>query len=146
VIRCLSAGAASFARGLNDTPKIAAPLLVVPGLELHWAFLLVGIGIALGGLLDIRNVAETLGKKVTGMDPGQGFAASFVTSLLVCTASVHSLPVSTTHVSVGSLAGIGALSRKLDRRKLSEIVLAWLATVPCGALLAAGAYSVLGLI
>lgn len=140
VAHYLSAGAASFARGLNDTPKIAAPLVIVPGLEVHWAFLLVGAGIAAGGLLDVRNVAETLGKKVTPMDPAQGFAACVVTSVLVCTASLHSVPVSTTHVSVGSLTGMGAVTRQTHWRKVAEIVLSWLCTVPCGALLAGCGY------
>lgn len=140
VAHFLSAGAASFARGLNDTPKIVAPLLIVPSLELHWAFLVVGVGIALGGLIDIRNVAETLGRKVTGMDPGQGFAACFVTAILVSTASLHAMPVSTTHVSVGSLTGMGAATRQAHWRKVGEIVLAWVCTVPCGAVLAAGSY------
>ncbi len=138
----LSAGAASFARGLNDTPKIVAPMLVVPGLEVHWAFLIVAATIALGGLLDIKNVAETLGKKVTGMDPGQGFAACLVTSGLVATASLHGMPLSTTHVSVGSLLGMGAATGRAHWRKVGEILLAWVSTVPCGAALAALAYVV----
>jgi inorganic phosphate transporter, PiT family len=141
----LSAGAASFARGLNDTPKIVAPMLVVPGLEVHWAFLVVAAAIALGGILDIRNVAETLGKKVTGMDPGQGFAACLVTSALVTTASLHAMPVSTTHVSVGSLLGMGAVTRRVHWRKVGEILLAWVSTVPCGAALAALAYAAMRL-
>jgi inorganic phosphate transporter, PiT family len=139
----LSAGAASFARGLNDTPKIVAPMLVVPGLETHWAFLIVAGAIALGGCLDIRNVAETLGKKVTGMNPGQGFAACLVTSVLVTTASLHATPVSTTHASVGSLLGMGAVTGRAHWRKVGEILLAWVSTVPCGAALAALAYAVI---
>lgn len=140
----LSTGAASFARGLNDTPKMVALLLAVPGLELHWGFLIVAVAIAAGGLLDIDRVAETLGKKVTGMNPGQGFASSLVTAGLVATASLHSLPVSTTHVSVGSLFGMGAASGQVHWRKVGEILLAWVSTVPCGAVLAALAYVLLG--
>ncbi len=142
----LSAGAASFARGLNDTPKIAAPMLVVPGLEVHGAFLIVAATIALGGCLDIKNVAETLGKKVTGMSAGQGFAACLVTSVLVATASMHAVPVSTTHVSVGSLAGMGAAAGRAKWRKGGEIFLAWVSTAPCGAALAALAYVVIRLV
>lgn len=141
----LSTGAASFARGLNDTPKMVALLLAVPGLELHWGFLIVAVAVALGGLLDIDRVAETLGKKVTGMNPGEGFAASLVTAGLVTTASLHSLPVSTTHVSVGSLLGMGAASRQVHWRKVAEILFAWVSTVPCGAALAALAYVLLSL-
>jgi PiT family inorganic phosphate transporter len=136
----LSAGAASFARGLNDTPKMVALMLAVPGLDLDWAFLIIAVAIAMGGLLDIDRVAETLGKKITGMNPGQGFAASLVTAGLVTTASLHSLPVSTTHVSVGSLLGMGVVTRQARWRKVAEILLAWVSTVPCGAALAALAY------
>lgn len=139
----LSAGAASFARGLNDTPKIAALLLLVPNLNIRWGFLIVAVVIALGGLLDADKVAETLGKKVTAMNPGQGFAASLVTAGLVTTASFHSLPVSTTHVSVGSLIGIGATTGQAKWRYVGEILLAWVSTVPCGAVMAAIAYALI---
>ncbi|QJX00996.1 inorganic phosphate transporter [Frigoriglobus tundricola] len=136
----LSTGAASFARGVNDTPKMAALLVVIPSFELRGGFLLVAVAIALGGLLDATRVAETLGKKITGMNPGQGFAASLVTAGLVTTASLHSLPVSTTHVSVGSLAGMGLTAGRVHGRKVAEVLLAWVTTVPCGAGLAAVAY------
>ena len=133
----LSGGAASFARGLNDTPKMAALLLVAHALDIRWGFLGVAVTMAVGGLLDARNVAETLAKKVTDMNPGEGFAANIATALLVGTASFHSLPVSTTHVSVGSLVGIGIVTRKAKWPEVGQIVLAWLVTLPCAAALAA---------
>ena len=136
----LSTGAASFARGLNDTPKMAALLLVAPGIDIRLGILAVAIVIAMGGLFDAENVAETLGKKVTDMNPGQGFAASLVTAILVSTASFHSMPVSTTHVSVGSLLGIGIVTNQAKWRKVGEILLAWIITVPCGAMASAVAY------
>jgi len=140
VLHYLSTGAASFARGLNDTPKMTALLLVAPGIDLRWGFLIVAAMIAIGGLLDADRVAETLGKKVTDMNPGQGFAASLVTAGLVTTASLHSLPASTTHVSVGSLLGIGVVTRQAKWKMVGEILLAWVSTVPCGAVLGATAY------
>lgn len=146
VCHYLSAGAASFARGLNDTPKIAALLLAVPELGVHGSFVIVAVVIALGGLLDADKVAETLGKKVTAMNPGQGFAASLVTAGLVTTASFHAMPVSTTHVSVGSLIGIGAATGQIHWGKTAAILLAWISTVPCGAILAALAYLLLSLL
>jgi PiT family inorganic phosphate transporter len=139
----LSTGAASFARGLNDTPKMAALLLAASDLDVQWGYLAVALTIALGGLLDAERVAETLGKKVTEMNPGQGFAASLATATLVATASLHSLPVSTTHVSVGSLLGIGVTTGQAHWRKVGEILLAWVSTVPCGALMAAITYLVI---
>ena len=133
----LSAGAASFARGLNDTPKMVALLLVVPSFDPRLAFVVIALTMALGALLDADKVAETLGKKVTDMNPGQGFAASLSTAVLVTTASLHSLPVSTTHVSVGALVGIGAATRKAHWSAVRQVVLAWLVTLPCGSAVAA---------
>lgn len=146
VAHFVSAGTASFARGLNDTPKMAALLLIAPSFSIKHALLLVGIMIAIGALIDARKVAETLGKKITSMTPGQGFAANLVTAILVTTASFHSLPVSTTHVSVGSMLGMGASTNQAKWRTVLEILFAWVTTVPCGAILAACAYAILKLV
>lgn len=140
VLHFLSSGAASFARGLNDTPKMVALLLVAPHFDRTLAFVLVSIMIAVGAMIDSRRVAETLAKKITDMNPTEGFVASLVTAGLVSTASWHSWPVSTTHVSVGSLLGIGIANRQAHWHKAAEIILAWLSTVPCGAALAAIVY------
>ena len=140
-----SAGAASFARGLNDAPKMAALLMAAPGADASVAIVTVALAMAAGALAGGRRVAETLGKRVTAMDPGQGFAASLATATLVTTASLHSLPVSTTHVAVGSMAGIGSVTRQARWPKIGEIAVAWVTTVPCGALLAAVAWRAIGL-
>lgn len=132
----LSGGAASFARGLNDTPKMAALLLVAHTLDLRGSIFIIAAMTAIGGLLDARNVAETVARKVTDMNPGEGFAANVATALLVSTASYHALPVSTTHVSVGSLIGIGLVTGKGHWAKIGQIVLSWLVTLPCAAILA----------
>ncbi len=133
----LSGGAASFARGLNDTPKIAALLLVANALDIRWGFAAVALAMAAGGLLDARNVAETLGKKITAMNPGEGFAANVATALLVTTATWNTLPVSTTHVSVGALVGIGIATRRAHWKAVGGIALSWVITLPCAAALAA---------
>ena len=136
----MSAGAASFARGINDTPKMAALLWMVPWLTKPQSIVLIGALIAVGALLDAKNVAETLGKKITDMNPGQGFATNLVTAILVASASFHSLPVSTTHVSVGALLGMGASTRQAKWKKVQEIILAWITTLPVAAILAATFY------
>ena len=71
----LSAGVVSFARGLNDTPKMAALLLVVQAFDIRWGLVLVAVAIALGGVLNARRVAETMSHKITAMNHGQGFSA-----------------------------------------------------------------------
>ncbi len=136
----LSAGVVSFARGLNDTPKIAALLLLVPALAGRNAMLATAVAIALGGVLGARRVAETMSRRLTRMNDGQGCSANLATGALVIAASLGGLPVSTTHVSVGSLFGIGATTGQADARVMRSIVLSWLVTLPLAALLSAGVY------
>jgi PiT family inorganic phosphate transporter len=131
----LSAGVVSFARGLNDTPKIAAMLLIVKAMNIRWGFLAVGAMIAMGGLLNARKVAETMSLKIASMNHGQGFAANLSTGVLVILASKYGLPVSTTHVSVASLFGVGLTTGKVNVRVVLNIVLSWVLTLPCAALL-----------
>ncbi|MCA9143854.1 MAG: inorganic phosphate transporter [Planctomycetales bacterium] len=136
----LSAGMVSFARGLNDTPKIAALLLLAPALGGFGSTSLVGIAIAIGGIMSARRVAETMSQKITSMNHGQGFTANFITSLIVIGASRLGLPVSTTHVSCGSLFGIGTITRQAHWSMIGKILGAWLITLPMGATLGAACY------
>ena len=142
----LSAGAVSFARGLNDTPKIAALLLVASALDIRWGLIAAAVAIALGGLLNARRVAETMSHKITGMNPGQGFAANLSTAALVTTASFHGLPVSTTHVSVGSLLGMGIVTGQTKWKPVLGVLASWVVTLPCAALLSGVAYRLVQLI
>jgi PiT family inorganic phosphate transporter len=96
--------------------------------------------IAVGGLLNARKVAETMSRKITAMNHGQGFTANLTTAMLVVAASLYGLPVSTTHVSVGSLFGIGLTTGKANPRMITAIVASWLITLPCAAAIAAAIY------
>ncbi|MDB6070761.1 MAG: cysP [Verrucomicrobiales bacterium] len=136
----VSSGAVGFARGLNDTPKIAALLMVVTAVDIRWGLVLVGVAMAVGGWMNAHRVAMTMSRKITGMNPGEGFAANLATAILVTSASIHGLPVSTTHVSVGALVGIGTVTGQAHWKAVGQIVLSWIVTLPCGAALAAAAY------
>jgi len=137
----VSAGTVSFARGLNDTPKLVALLLLWKALDIRWRFAMVAITTAIGGLLNARKVAETMSQKITTMNHGQGFTANLTTAILVVSASVFGLPASTTHVSVGSLFGIGLTTRKANLQMMRAIVFSWLITLPCATVLAGAVYS-----
>lgn len=131
-----SAGAVSFARGLNDTPKIVALLVSAQFLGLNYAVPIVGLLMAAGALLQARKVATTLSYRITGMNHGQGFTANLITSGLVILASRWGLPVSTTHVSCGALFGIGLVTGQARYRTILHILSAWLCTLPISAFLA----------
>lgn len=133
----LSAGAVCFARGMNDTPKMAALLLGVGWLHGSDGMILIAVAMAAGGLISAKQVAETLAHKITDMNPGQGFAANLATALLVTTANVSGLPVSTTHVSVGALLGIGITTRQAKWHTVIPVLTAWVVTLPLSALVAA---------
>jgi PiT family inorganic phosphate transporter len=133
----LSAGAVSFSRGLNDTPKITALLIAAKALGLHSGTALVGGIMAVGAILSSRRVAETLGKRITTMNHGQGLAANLVTTVLVLGASRLGVPVSTTHVSCGALFGLGAVTGQARWKVVASIVLAWVITLPVATVLAA---------
>lgn len=139
----LSAGVVSFARGLNDTPKIVAMILLLRWMDIRWGFFAVAMTMAVGGLLNARRIAETMSHKITQMNHGQGFSANLTTGILVILASVYGLPVSTTHVSVGALFGMGVVTGQANPRVMLTIVLSWVVTLPCAALLAGLAYAVL---
>ncbi len=134
----LSSGIVSFARGLNDTPKIVALLLSLQALGVQSGVVAVAIGMAAGGLLNAKKVAETMSHKITPLNHGQGF-----TGALVIFASRLGMPVSTTHVSVGSLFGIGLATKKGNVRVGSEILLSWILTLPIAATLSGGIYWIL---
>lgn len=136
----LSAGVVSFARGLNDTPKIVGLLLVINVLDIRFGMIAIAVAMAVGGLLNARKVGETVSKKITPMNHGQGFTANLITGILVTTASIHGLPVSTTHVSVGSIFGIGTATKKADTSMVSKILLSWVLTLPVAAIISAAVY------
>ena len=136
----VSAGAVSFARGLNDTPKLVSLLLICQFFSLPVNIVILAIVMAIGGWLNSKRVADTMSKKISSLNHGQGFSANLVTSLLVIVASKFGLPVSTTHVSVGSIYGIGLVNKTANNKEISKIVLSWVLTLPIAALISAGIF------
>lgn len=138
-----SAGAVSFARGLNDTPKLAAILLSIKALTASVAIPAAASAMAIGGLLHARRVAETMGTRIAPLADTTALTANLVTAALTIMASGSSLPVSTTHVAVGAIAGSGAANRSTRWTVVGRIALSWLATLPLAAVLSALLYTLL---
>ena len=135
-VHYLSAGAVCFARAVNDTPKIAALLLAVGAAHSlpssTGVLLLVAIAMASGGWVQSRKVAETMSKRITELNPGQGLTANLVTAGLVLGASRLGVPVSTTHVSCGSIFGIGLATGSGNGAVIFQVLTTWVTTVPVG--------------
>jgi PiT family inorganic phosphate transporter len=126
-----SAGLICFARAVNDTPKLAALLIAAQVLGGPASIALIAAAMTLGGLVFARRVAQTMSLRITQLDSTQGLAANLITATLVLGASQFGLPVSTTHVSVGSIVGVGGST--VNWSALRGILLSWVATLPMAA-------------
>lgn len=145
-----TACAMAFAHGSNDVANGIGPLAAVysiisSGGEVMqssalplWILLLGGGGIVLGLVTLGYRVMLTVGKKITELTPSRGFCAELAAATTVVLASRTGLPVSTTHILVGSVLGVG-LARgvgALDLRVVLNIIISWLVTLPAGAIMA----------
>ncbi|MEH2045384.1 inorganic phosphate transporter [Nostoc sp.] len=145
VCHFFSAGIISFARGLNDTPKIVSLILIIEYFSIQGGMITIAIAMALGGLLNSQKVAITMSEKITSMNPTQGLSANIVTGVMVIAATQFGLPVSTTHVSVSSIFGVGLISKKSksNTRVFYQILLSWILTLPTAAIISAITYRLL---
>jgi inorganic phosphate transporter, PiT family len=151
-IHWISSGLASFARGTNDAPKIAA-ILLIGNSAATWpssssqlvVFGGIAIAMGLGSYLGGLRVTEVLAEKVTKMNHAEGLSANLTTSTLVLASGSLGLPVSTTHISSSAIIGIGLLKGRNNVRwtTVRDMVLAWVVTLPASALLACIAYLIL---
>ena len=131
----LSAGLVGFARGLNDTPKIVGLVVGATAISPQSTAVALSAAMALGGILAARRVTETMARRITPMTPAQGLVGNLATSLLVIGASPMGLPVSTTHVSVGGIFGIGSATGNMAWRTVGGILSAWVTTLPVAAVI-----------
>ena len=152
-----TACAMAFAHGSNDVANGVGPLAAVYGLiqtggEVAqrlpmptWILALGGAGIVLGLATYGYRVMRTIGSRITSLTPTSGFCATVSAALTVVIASRTAMPVSTTHIAVGAVMGVG-LARgiaALDLRVIGSIFLSWIVTLPAGGFLAAAFFFML---
>ena len=146
-----SACSMAFAHGSNDVANGIGPLAAVASVigsggeiaqksELPmWILILGGGGIVVGLATLGYRVMATIGTKITELTPTRGFSAELAAAATVVLASRTGLPVSTTHILVGAVIGVG-LARgmgAIDLRMIGKIVISWIVTLPAGGILAA---------
>lgn len=149
----VSAALYSLGHGANDAQKtmgIIASLLFSAGLLGNtfdiplWVVLLCQAAIALGTMFGGWRIVKTMGQKVAKLRPYDGFCAETGAAITLFVASGMGVPVSTTHTITGAIMGVGSIKRISAVRWgiAGKIVWAWIITIPCSALLSAGAYFV----
>ncbi|MBW1771987.1 MAG: inorganic phosphate transporter [Deltaproteobacteria bacterium] len=142
-LQIMTACYVAFAHGANDVANAVGPLAAIYSVVKtktvvmqvavpFWMLAIGGLAVG-GGLLAFgAKVMQTIGKKITEITPVRGFSAEFgaATTILIC--SRLGLPVSTTHVLVGSVVGVGFMRGMgvLDLRVVRNILYSWFITLP----------------
>ena len=146
-----TACAMAFAHGSNDVANGIGPLAAVASIirsggemaqtsELPlWILVMGGVGIIAGLATMGYRVMQTIGTRITQLTPSRGFCATLAAAATVVLASRTGLPVSTTHIAVGAVIGVGMARGvgAIDLRVIGGIIVSWVITLPAGGILAA---------
>jgi PiT family inorganic phosphate transporter len=152
-LQIASASLVALSHGFNDAQKSMAIITLglfaagwvvtthIPFWVIVACALMMGLGTATGGVRIIR----TVGYQITRLQPIQGFAAESSASCVILAASFLGMPVSSTHMIVGSITGVGAAKgmRQVAWTTGKKILFAWLFTLPASAILSALIFKVI---
>ena len=125
----------SFAHGANDVANAVGPLAAINDAVLHggvvqkasiplWVMMVGALGIAIGLGLYGPKLIKTVGSEITELDKIRAFCIAMAAAITVIIASQLGLPVSSTHIAVGGIFGVGFLREFLEAnyaRMLDEI-------------------------
>ncbi|WP_020210557.1 inorganic phosphate transporter [Gilvimarinus chinensis] len=153
-MQVFTASGFAFSHGSNDIANAIGPFAAildvlrtgVVGAEAAVpSVVMITFGVALvGGLWFVgKEVIQTVGHNLTQMHPASGFAAELAAAAVVMLASLLGLPVSSTHILIGAVLGIGLVNRQTNWSLMKPIGLAWIITLPAAGLLSAGCFLVL---
>ena len=151
----LSAALYSLGHGANDAQKtmgVIVALMIAAGRFPHdiqlsllnrdtaWIIVACHLALAMGTALGGWRIVKTMGMKIVKLKPVGGFCAELSGALTLFLATTSGIPVSTTHTITGSIIGVGSVSEHLSKIKwgvATNIILAWILTIPATSLLAA---------
>jgi PiT family inorganic phosphate transporter len=121
----------SFAHGANDVANAVGPLAAVydaltnTGVATKvaiplWVMVVGGVGISIGLALFGPRLIKTVGSEITELDQMRAFSIMMAAAITVVIASQLGLPVSSTHIAVGAIFGVGFLREWLDSKNMGE--------------------------
>jgi len=152
-MQVFTASGFAFSHGSNDIANAIGPFAAIldvlrtgtVGTQATIpAFALFAFGVALiSGLWFIgKEVIQTVGHNLTKMHPSSGFAAELSAAVVVMLASILGLPVSSTHILIGAVLGVGMVNRSTNWGLMKPIALAWVITLPAAGMLASVLFNV----
>jgi PiT family inorganic phosphate transporter len=156
-LQLLSSAAVSLGHGSNDAQKtmgVITALLIANG-YLHqssnklqipiWVVLAAHAMIAAGTLSGGWRIVRTLGTRITPLRPPDGFAAETAAATALFTSTALGAPVSTTHTVAGAITGVGVAKGSVRWNTFGSMTMAWVATIPAAAGMAAAIYRIVKL-
>ena len=149
-LQIVSAALVAFAHGLNDAQKsmgiitlglFAGGHLLYPQIPV-WVIFSCALMMALGTLFGGKKIIRTVGFEITPLQPLQGFVAETSVACVILVASFFGMPISSTHMIVGSVTGVGAANgvREVRWEIGKKLGLAWVLTLPGSAFVSAVIY------
>lgn len=153
-MQVFTASGFAFSHGSNDIANAIGPFAAVMDVLRTGevgsqapiptiAMVTFGVGMIAGLWFIGKEVIQTVGHNLTSMHPASGFSAELAAAAVVLVASMLGLPVSSTHVLIGAVLGIGLVNHQANWNLMKPIALAWIITLPAAAILSAGAFVVL---
>ena len=158
-LQIITACSVAFAHGANDVANSTGPLVTI--VELYkgksvsskiiiplWVLALGGFGIVLGISTWGYKVIHTIGEKITEVTPTRGFSAELATAFTVLVFSKLGMPISTSHVIVGSVLGVGIAGgfATVNYKIIKNIIYSWILTIPVALLFSSGIFILLRII
>ena len=147
-MQVFTASAFAFSHGSNDIANAVGPFAAVLDVLKSGSIssdatvpaalmLSAGVGLICGLWFIGRNVIQTVGTGLTKMHPASGFAAELSAAGVVMGASMVGIPVSSTHILIGAVLGIGLVNKAANWKLMKPIALAWVITLPAAAAIGA---------
>ena len=152
-LQLVSSALFSFSHGANDAQKTIG---VITGVLLSagylsrfevkgWVVLAAYSAIAVGTMTGGWRIVHTMGARLTRLKPRGGFCAETAGAIAILFPTYLHIPVSTTHVITGAIAGVGSIQRTKSVRwgLATNILWAWILTLPMSAVVGALSYALI---
>lgn len=148
MLQVLTASSFAFSHGANDIANAIGPFAAIIDILRTgtineesavpvMAMATFGIALVAGLWFIGKEVIDTVGSRITEIFPVTGFAAELGATLVILLATKMGIPVSSTHILVGAVIGIGMLNRNANWTLMRPIAMAWVITLPAAATMAA---------
>ncbi len=148
ILQIFTASAFAFSHGANDIANAIAPFAAILDIlstgEMNSkapvpaiAMFTFGVALIVGLWFIGKEVIATVGSRLAEIFPVTGFAAELAASAVILAATKLGIPVSSTHILIGAVLGIGILNKDANWKLMKPIAMAWVITLPAAGIMAA---------